>query len=642
MSGLTSVLDVSLSGIEAYQAALNTVSENISNVSTPGYAQRSPLLVTSFEGGGQAAGTGVEVSGIERISSQFADTRLRAANSAKGYNDTLAAALNTLQGNFPAQGGVMGALDQFLSDAKALSTQPDNAPARQTLFADGQQLAGSFQQTASNILDAQKGLVSSGTQLAGQVNQILGQLDTLNGQLRSSAGGSTNSLLDNQSQLLQQLSGVLGYNVIRYGNGTVRLSVNGQVLLDQAGARTVTLSTGPNQPPQLLVSGGQPLNANVVGGQLGGTIAALDQSEALLQNLNRMAAVTAGAINTQQSLGLTPTGAQGQALLTQPAPTVSASPLNTGTETVTASLQDASQLPADGGPYTLRYTGAQWQAVDQASGEVQNLGSGPTLTFSGLQVTVAGAPAAGDQFTLDPVAGAAEGMAITSTDPNAIAAAAPYVATTGTVDAQGNVTDTNAGTATVGAGQVSTDTTGATLLPAGAFGQTLELVFTSATAYQVQTPSGTVLATSAYSASTGGTLAIPYPAGTAAAGSYWELPISGAPAPGDTLTLEAGGSQSGENADALGHLGTAAAVSGGLEGAWAQVTGAVGSAASLALSAQANATTNASNAKAAQQSISGVSLDDQAGKLQFYAEAYQAAAKAVSMAGQLFQSLLNA
>lgn len=642
MTGLNSVLDVSLSGAEAYQTAVNTVSQNISNVSTPGYALRSPLLVTAFEGAGQAAGTGVAVSGVERMSSQFANARLRSANADQGASNALVAALDDLQNNFPAQGGVSGALDQFLSDAKALATQPSDAPARQTLLADAGQLAGAFQQAAGNMLDAQIGLVSSGSQLATQINQILTQLETLNDELRSSATGSTNSLLDNQSALLQQLSNLIGFNAIRYGNGTVRLSVNGQVLLDQAGAQTVSLVTGPGGTPSLSVSGGQPLAASALSGQIGGTLAALNQSKALLQNLNRMAAVTASAVNTQQALGLTPAGTQGQPLFTQPAPTVLASPVNTGTETLNATLQNAAALPPDGGPFTLAYNGSQWQAVDQATGKAQSLGTGPNLSFSGIAVTVSGTPQAGDAFTVNPVAGAADGMSVTTTDPNALAAAAPYVATAGTVSASGTVTDTNTGTATVGAGTVVTDTTGSVVLPPSAFGQPLQLVFTSATAYQVETASGTVLATGTYATTVGGTLSIPYPAGTAASGSYWQMPIGGAPAAGDTFTLEAGGSQSGENADAMGQLGTTAgAVAGGLDGAWAQVTGAVGAAASLGQTAQINAATNASNAQAAQQSISGVSLDEQAGQLQLYAQAYQASAKAIATVGELFQALLS-
>ncbi|HEX7326798.1 MAG TPA: hypothetical protein VF292_15830 [Rhodanobacteraceae bacterium] len=642
MSGLNGVLEVSLSGVEAYNTALNTVSENISNATTPGYAQRAPLLVTRFDSGvADGAGTGVAVSGVERMTNAFADTRLRAALAEQGASQTLASAMNTLQGNFPSSGGIAGALGQFLSDASALATQPDNGPARQTLFADAQQLAGSFQQTANNISDGAKGSLTSAQALVQQVNQILGELGKINDQLRSGTT-SNNGLLDNQSQLLQQLSGVLGFNLIRHGNGTVRLSVNGQVLLDQAGPHTVSLSTPPGQPPQLAVSGGQAIPASALSGQVGGTLAAVEQSQTLLQGLNRMAAVTAAAVNTQQALGLTPGGTQGQPLFAEPAPTVFANPVNTGSATLTATLQDADQLPTNGGPFTLRYTGSQWQAVNQANGKLQSLGDGTTLTFSGMTVTVSGTAAAGDTFTVNPIDGAASGMTVAASDPGAIASAVPYVATAGSVGPTGIVTDTNTGSASVGAGATAASSTGSIVVPAADFGQPLQLTFPSATTYQITNASGAVVSSGAYSAASGATIAVAYPAGSDAAGQFWTMPVSGAPAAGDTFTLQTGGPQSGGNADALGQLGTEAAVAGGLDGAWAQVTGAVGTMASIANSAQTNAATSVSNAQTAQQSISGVSLNAQAGQLQLYAQAYQASAQAIAAVGTLFQSLLSA
>lgn len=644
MSGLSNVLDVSVTGLDAYHTALNTVSENISNANTPGYAQRSTQLATNFEGPGQSAGTGVLVQGVSRATSRLANTQLRAANADQGYATALSSALNALQVNFPSQGGISAALGQFLTDAQNLAVRPADAASRQVLLADGQQLAGSFQQTAGNMQSSIQGLTQSGTDLAKQVNQILGQLATVNTQLRSSPSNSVNGLLDNQSQLLQSLSGLLGFNAVRYANGTVRLAVDGQVLLDPAGAHSVTFSMSPGATPQLLVAGGHALRAASVSGQLGGTFGAIVQSQAQLQNVDWMAAQTADAVNTQQALGLNATGSQGQPLFTTTAPSVVAAAANTGGETLQAVLQNPAALPDGGGPYTLDYNGSHWQATNLATGETDDLGNSSVLSFDGLQVTVSGgAPQAGDAFTLNPVAGSANAMRFTATSADAIAAAAPYVATAGSVSASGAVTDTNAGNASLGAGTVTANPGSATVVPGSTFGEPLQVTFTSPTAYTITSTSGTVVASGSYSAASGGNIAMAYPAGSAAAGSYWTIPISGAPASGDTFTLETGGSQSGANADALGQLGNASQLpDGGLTSAWAKVTGDMGTAAASANNALSNANTNASAASAAQQAVSGVSLDEQAADMQLYSQAYQAAAKAISTVDQLFQSLMQA
>jgi flagellar hook-associated protein 1 FlgK len=315
----------------------------------------------------------------------------------------------------------------------------------------------------------------------------------------------------------------------------------------------------------------------------------------------------------------------------------------TGTETLRATLKDATQLPANGGPFTLLYNGSQWTATNQASGKTFNLGSGTTLAFRGIEVDVSGTPSAGDRFSLDPVAGAAANLAMTTSDPDAIAAAVPYVATAGAMTTSGNILNMNAGTADIAPGKVSDQlSANALTVPASDFEQNLQVKFTSPSVYQVQTAAGTVIASGAYSAANGGAIAIAYPAG-AAGGKYWQMSVSGEPATGDTFTLSPGGAQSGGNADALGSLQSAPIVQGGsLNDAWSYVTDAIGTATQSAKTSQDNASTSVKSAQAARDAVSGVSLDEQAGELQLYVQAYQAAAKAMSTTNQLFQSLLSA
>lgn len=643
MSGLNGVLNNALTGLQAYRAALNTVSENVSNATTPGYARRAPELAALFQGPQQLSGTGVSITDITRISSSFANTRLRAAMSGKGMADAVVSALTTLQGNFPSSGGISQALNQFFSDAKTLSTKPADPPTRQTLIADGQQLAGAFQDVAGNIRDSLNGLSQSALQLTDQVNQVLGQLAELNQQLRNSGGKNINTLLDNQQQALQGLAKLINARVIRHANGTVRLSVRGQVLIDSSGATTLKLAQAADGSLELQMPNGHVLDPSSTSGQLGGTMLAWTQSNTQLQALNRMATVTSWLVNAQQAQGLNATGTQGAALFSLPTPSVVAQPTNAGTETLSASLTDATQLPPDGGPFTVSYNGTQWQASDQVSGKVTSLGAGPTLAFSGIQVTVSGgAPVVGDSFTVNPVYDAAAGMQMTTSDPNAIAAAAPYVSTAGVVSASGAVTDSNAGTGAVSSGTLSSaPSAGALTVPASYFGQSLQVTFTSPTTYQVQTTAGTVIATGTYSGTSGGAVDFAYPVG-AAGGKYWQMNISGQPATGDTFTFSPGGVLSGANADALGQLASASSlVDGSLNDAWSYVTDSVGMATQSAQTSQSNAQATLQSAQSAQQAISGVSLDQQAGEMQLYTQAYQASAKAIATVNTLFQSLLN-
>lgn len=643
MAGLTGALSTDLSGLEAYRSALSAVSQNISNANTAGYAVRNAALATQYEGVDQAVGTGVTVTGVNRSVSHFADTRLRAATAGQGRADTLVNALTTLQSNFSSSGGISSALSQFFSDAKAISSNPSDVPTRQTLISDGQQLTGAFNTAAQNITQSLGNLGQQGVNLTQQANQIIGNLAQINQSLRSRTGENANGLLDQQASALQSLSKLIGVHVIRHANGTVRLGVRGQVLLDGSGASTVTFKNLPGQVPVLQLPNGHTIPASAIGGQLGGVLAAHAQGTSQLQQVNRFAAITASLVNGQQAQGLDINGGQGSPLLSLPTPSVLAQPGNSGSESLSAQLKDPTQLPSNGGPYQLKYDGTNWQATNKVSGKTQNVGSGSTLSFDGVNVSVSGgAPSAGDAFTIDPVRGAAGQIQMTTDNPGAIAAAAPYVSEAGTYGSTGVLNNSNGGNAQVTSGKVTASPPGgAAIVPASNFGNSLEIHFTSSTSYQVQTPGGTSVASGSFSASSGGSVAVAYPGSSPT--QYWQMDIQGQPAAGDAFTLSPGGSQSGANANAMGELGRVATVQGAsLTDVWSQVTATVGTVLQSAQASQTNASASVQSAQQAQSAVSGVSLDKQAADLQRYTQAYQASAKALATVNQLFQSLLNA
>jgi len=382
-------------------------------------------------------------------------------------------------------------------------------------------------------------------------------------------------------------------------------------------------------------------------GQIGANIASWNAGAAANQSLGTLASVFAANVNTSQAEGLTSAGAPGAALFAVPSPSVAPAAGNTGTASLTAQITYAGQLPTDGGPFTLSYSAANgWSATDQASGTLYPVTvNGGTLAFAGMTLNVSGAPASGDQFAVNPAPGAAAAISVAATNPDQIAAADPYVASPGTLQANGGVVDNNAGQITAGNDTVtSTPAAGAAVVPANYYGQTLQITFTSSSAYNVETTANppTVVASGSLSGGNG-TIAVAYPAG-AASGNYWQLPISGTPAAGDTLTLQPGGPSSGSNATRMAAIWT----SPGTSAQGTLQTAAVGLNTSLGANAQEAATlatSSASQVTAATtslQTISGVSPDQQAVLLANYQQSYQAAAQVIAAAATMFNSLLTA
>jgi len=88
---VTDILSIGASGVSAYQRALGGVSNNISNLSTPGYSRQ----VTEFSAdapqrvGNLFIGTGVSVQGVQRLYDQFSEGALRTAYSNAGVQGPL-------------------------------------------------------------------------------------------------------------------------------------------------------------------------------------------------------------------------------------------------------------------------------------------------------------------------------------------------------------------------------------------------------------------------------------------------------------------------------------------------------------------------------------------------------------------------
>lgn len=80
---MSDLLSIGSSGVAAYQRALTTVSNNISNVGTEGYVRQETALSENMprNQGRVYLGTGVSVAGINRAYDQFLEQNLRNSTS---------------------------------------------------------------------------------------------------------------------------------------------------------------------------------------------------------------------------------------------------------------------------------------------------------------------------------------------------------------------------------------------------------------------------------------------------------------------------------------------------------------------------------------------------------------------------------
>src|ERR1044071_8753125 len=79
MSGLFDMLGIGAQGLLAAQAAQATVGNNAANVATPGFSRRRVALaeLPPVLTGGQLLGSGVQVTGIQRLRDSMLDDQYR-------------------------------------------------------------------------------------------------------------------------------------------------------------------------------------------------------------------------------------------------------------------------------------------------------------------------------------------------------------------------------------------------------------------------------------------------------------------------------------------------------------------------------------------------------------------------------------
>jgi flagellar hook-associated protein 1 FlgK len=622
-----------VSGLLAFQTALDTISNNIANVNTTGYNTETANLVTgpTTQTGVGSIGNGVAVSDVTRSYNDFLALQTNTANSS--YNQlntvsTLAASIDDMFSD-PTT-GLSATLQSFSQSIQTLSDTPSQTSARQAVFNSAQSVISQFQGYQGNLAQLNAQVNTQVGAEASTISSLAQNIASLNQQIMTAEGANPqqppNSLLDQRDNLINQLSQSVSVNTVTQSNGSVSVFIgSGQALV--VGTTAATLVATPDQfesgqQDLSLQSGSRDVDVTsaLTGGTLGGLLQFRDQMLIPAENTLGQAAVTlTNLVNTQNAAGLDQNGNVGAALLAVGGPTVSASSNNHGNASVSATVSSVGGLTTSN--YYLKYSGSSWSLVDTASGVASPLtaGSGGTLTGAGMTFAVTGTAQAGDEFLVQPTSDAISGLRLLTTDPTKIAAAGPLVASSGA---------TNAGTASVESATVP-DTADWTR-------GNYTITFGSPTAYTVTDAGGATVTTGTY---TPGTALTPF--------NGIDVTLSGAPAANDTFSVNDNANGTGDNTNALklaaimnqGILNNGAT---SLSSAVNSFVGTVGLQTSQAQNGATAQQSVLSSAQSAQSSVSGVNLDEQAADMVEYEQAYQAAAQTIKTADTLFNSLLAA
>src|SRR5215472_2453536 len=628
------ILSTGVSGLLAFQQALDVTSNNIANSSTPGYSVESINLTPQPAQGtaGGYVGSGVEVQGITRAYNELLAQQVRSSQASYSSYNTLATQAGQIDNMLSGSGtGLTASLQSFVNALQTLSTSPSSTASRQARLSQAQALTQQINSYDSQIQTYGSGLEQQIGADVEQVNSIASGIAKLNTQIAADlAGGQTpNQLLDQRDKLIDQLSQYVSVTTATQPDGSMNVYIgSGQALVTGAVPQQLTTIANQYNPTESdigVTSAGGTTNvtSEISGGELGGLLSARTQVLDPAQNaLGLISVGLATIMNQQQASGMDLTGAPGQPMFAVGAVQTLPSASNTGGATLTVTRTNLSALTAD--DYQLSYQGGAWQLKDVTSGQSVALsGAGTTASpfqAAGLSIVVGGgAVANGDSYLIQPTEAAPAGLALLLTSPVQIAAA--------------SLAQTGASAGNGGSGVISAATITA---PTSWVPGTYTLSFTSPTQYQVTNGGGTVVASGAYTAG--------QPISFAGA----QVTVSGAPAAGDSFTIaSSSAANSGDNSNLLAMIGALSArtLAGGTTSLTSAANNLVTQVGVTTQQAQANASAQQSvNQDAATQrsNLSGVNLDAEAARMLQYQQAYQAMAQVIQASNSMFDSLMNA
>lgn len=230
---ITSAFNSAFSGLTAAGRASDIVAQNLANALNPAYARRS-LSVDS----GNSQMAGVRVTGVVRHADpallsvrRTAEAENASAELVSGFYDKMTGLVGTVDDPF----SMAARLSDFDSAVLEAASQPDSMPRLSALSVAAEKLTRSISDAAEGLQDTRTAADTSIDVQVGSLNRTLKEVEKLNARITiASAGGmSPASLIDQRSELIDQINEMVPVNVVDRENGKVALfSEGGIILLD--------------------------------------------------------------------------------------------------------------------------------------------------------------------------------------------------------------------------------------------------------------------------------------------------------------------------------------------------------------------------------------------------------------------------
>lgn len=252
-------LNIGSSALSAFQAAVNTTTNNIANIKTTGYSRQTAnmestaaIRVAARYG---SMGTGVAVTSIKQERDLYYDAKYWEANSSKGLYEQKLYYLDQVEECFKndsTQKGFTTIFNKMFNGLDTLKTKAGDETVRNQFINQAQQLCTYFNGLNTSLTEMQEDINQEIKSTVENVNAISEKIATLNREINSIeiTGAYANELRDERANLLDSLSSIVGVETVEteiqnsngenIGGTNFKVLINGQSLVDGYEYRTIS------------------------------------------------------------------------------------------------------------------------------------------------------------------------------------------------------------------------------------------------------------------------------------------------------------------------------------------------------------------------------------------------------------------
>lgn len=253
-------LNIGMNALSAYQAAITTTANNISNVQTEGYSRQTTVLEASpairvYASYG-STGSGVWATEIKQERDVYLDTKYRENRADLGYFEQKLYYLEQMENVFADDGiqeGFTSIFNQMFNDLDGLNNGNASSGSSRTQFIhQAQSLCTYFNYVSDSLKELQKDANEEILNATKQINVMAEKISLLNKEINALEldGGHANELRDQRALLIDELSALVNVETVEYeiansygenlGGTNFMVTINGQMLVDGNEYRTLT------------------------------------------------------------------------------------------------------------------------------------------------------------------------------------------------------------------------------------------------------------------------------------------------------------------------------------------------------------------------------------------------------------------